>query len=192
MLSVPREIELTEDGRTYQRPAAELLALRGERTVHAAESASGADPVALGEVGCTFDLTARLEATGKTGLRLVTAPDGAEYLDILLDAEAGELVVDRDHASLDPRARGGTYKMPCPSGRPVNVRVVVDRSIAEIFLSTGQVLTARFYPVGEGPWRLEARTAPGARLHYTIDAWELLPLDIKETGADTSTRKVAR
>ncbi|MYS91201.1 MULTISPECIES: glycoside hydrolase family 32 protein [Streptomyces] len=188
-LTLPREIELTEDGRMHQRPAAELLALRGERTVHAAGLAAGSAPVDLGEVSRSFDLTARLEATGKTGLRLVTAPDDSEYLDILLDADAGQLVVIRDHASLDPRARGGTYTMPCPSGRPVDLRVVVDRSIAEIFLSTGQVLTVRFYPVGEGPWHLQAHTAPGAQLNYSIDAWQLLPLEIKEYGTDTLNGK---
>jgi beta-fructofuranosidase len=99
------------------------------------------------------------------------------------------LIVDRDHASRDPRAHGGTYTMPCPSGRPVDLRVVVDHSIAEIFLSTGQVLTVRFYPVGEGPWHLQAHTTPGAQLTYTIDAWQLLPLEIKESSTDTPTEK---
>lgn len=65
--------------------------------------------------------------------------------------------------------------------------MVVDHSIAEVFLTTtGQVLTLRCYPTGQDPWRLQARTAtPGTRLGYAIDAWELHPLLIKEpsTGA---------
>lgn len=138
-------------------------------------------------MGRAFDLTARLEQTaGNAGLRLLTTPDGSEYLDIRLDADAGELVVDRDHASLDTRARGGSYRMPCPIGQAVELRVVVDHSIAEIFLTTtGQVLTLRFYPTGQSPWRLQARTAPGTRLGFAVDAWELHPLVIKEpsTGA---------
>lgn len=64
--------------------------------------------------------------------------------------------------------------------------MVVGHSVAELFLSTGQTLTLRFYPVGDGPWRLQTRTAPDAQLDYTIDAWELLPLEIKESGADTA------
>jgi beta-fructofuranosidase len=76
--------------------------------------------------------------------------------------------------------------MPCPSDQPVELRVVVDHSIAEVFLSTGQALTLRFYPVGDGPWRLQARTAPGARLGFTVDAWELLPLEIKEPAVDAA------
>ncbi|MFJ9723102.1 GH32 C-terminal domain-containing protein [Streptomyces sp. NPDC101209] len=138
----------------------------------------------MGGVGRAFDLTARLETTGAGSLRLLTGPD--EYLDLRLDAAAGELVVDRDHASSDDRAHRGSYRMPCPTTGPVDLRLVVDHSVAEVFLTaTGQVLTLRFYPTGDGPWRLQARTAPHSRLNYTVDAWHLLPLTVKESGADT-------
>jgi beta-fructofuranosidase len=46
----------------------------------------------------------------------------------------------------------------------------------------------RFYPVGDRPWHLQAHAAPGAQLTYTIDAWQLLPLEIKESGTDTPNR----
>lgn len=186
VLTLPREIYVDDDSMLHQQPAAELLALRGEHTVHATGETHGPQPADLGSVGRAFDLTARLEPTADAALRLLTDPDGSEYLDIRLDTEAGELVVDREHASLDTRAHGGSYRMPCPTDRPVDLRVVVDHSIAEIFLTTtGQVLTLRFYPTGHGPWRLQARTAPGMRLGYAIDAWELHPLVIKvpSTGA---------
>ncbi|MEU1184647.1 glycoside hydrolase family 32 protein [Streptomyces sp. NPDC005820] len=181
VLTVPREISVAGDGSLRQQPAAELLALRGERTLHATGQTHGADAVVLGGVGPAFDLTARLEPVGAAGLRLLTSPDGSEYLDIRLDADTGELVVDRDHASLDPRAQGGSYRMPCPTDGPVDLRVIVDHSIAEVFLTTtGQVLTLRLYPTGQGPWRLEARSMPGAHLGYAVDAWQLHPLVIKE------------
>ncbi|MDN0193495.1 glycoside hydrolase family 32 protein [Streptomyces sp. S.PNR 29] len=187
VLTLPREISVGGDGTLRQRPAAELLALRGEYAVQAEGVTQGPEPVDLGGVGRAFDLTARLETTGPAGLRLLTSPDGSEYLDIRLDAATGELVVDRDHASLDDRARGGSYRMPCPADQPVDLRLVVDHSIAEVFLtSTGQVLTLRFYPTGDGPWRLQAHTAPDTHLRYTVDAWELLPLVIKEPSAETA------
>ncbi|MGW0615768.1 glycoside hydrolase family 32 protein [Streptomyces sp. NPDC002788] len=185
VLTLPREISVGDDGTLRQQPAAELLDLRGEHVVHTEGVTDG--PVDLGSVGRAFDLTARLEPTGNAGLRLLTTPDGSEYLDIRLDADTGDLVVDRDHASLDTRARGGSYRMPCPTGRPVDLRVVVDHSIAEIFLTTtGQVLTLRCYPTGDGPWRLQARTAPGTRLGYAVDAWELRPLVIKEASGNSA------
>ncbi|MEU2282076.1 glycoside hydrolase family 32 protein [Streptomyces sp. NPDC013178] len=187
VLTLPREIAVGDDGTLRQQPAAELLALRGAHHVHAEGVTRGPEPVELGGVGRAFDLTARLETTGAASLRLLTTPDGSEYLDIRLDAAAGELVVDRDHASLDDRAHGGSYRMPCPTGRPVDLRLVVDHSVAEVFLTTtGQVLTLRFYPTGDAPWRLQARTAPDTRLGYTVDAWELSPLVIKEPSAGTA------
>lgn len=186
VLTLPREISVSADGTLRQQPAAELLGLRGEHVVHAEGTARGPEPVELGGAGRAFDLTARLETTGTAGLRLLTSPDGSEYLDIRLDAAAGELVVDRDHASLDARARGGSFPMPCPTGQPVELRLVVDHSVAEVFLtSTGQVLTLRFYPTGDGPWRLLAHTGPDAHLGYAVDAWELLPLVVHEQSDDT-------
>ncbi|SCK41541.1 beta-fructofuranosidase [Streptomyces sp. WMMB 322] len=186
VLTVPREISVGSDGTLRQQPAAELLGLRGRHTVRAEGTAQGPEPVELGGVQRAFDLTARLETAGAAGLRLLTAQDGSEYLDIRLDAAAGELVVDRDHASRDSRAHGGSARMPCPTGRPADLRVVVDHSMAEVFLtSTGQVLTMRFYPTGGDPWRLQAHTATDARLSYAVDAWDLLPLVVREQSAGT-------
>ncbi|WP_051865292.1 glycoside hydrolase family 32 protein [Streptomyces griseus] len=189
VLTLPRETSVEADGdgggTLRQQPAAELLSLRGEHSVRATGETHGPDPVELGSVGHAFDLTARLEPTGGAVLRLLTTSDGTEYLDIRLDPDAGELVVDRDHASRDDRAHGGSYRMPCPADRPVDLRVIVDHSVFEVFLtSTGQVLTLRCYPTGQGPWRLQAHGTPGARLGYAVDAWELLPLVIKEPGTD--------
>ncbi|MEW2417868.1 glycoside hydrolase family 32 protein [Streptomyces sp. NPDC046866] len=186
VLTLPREIQVGGDGTLRQQPAAELLALRGGHAVHASGEMHGPDPVDLGSIGRAFDLVARLEPAEGAGLRLLTTPDGSEYLDIRCDAATGELVVDREHASLDARARAGSYRMPCPVGRPVELRVVVDHSVAEVFLtSTGQVLTLRFYPTGDGPWRLQARSALDTRLGYSVDAWNLRPLVVKEPSADT-------
>ncbi|MFJ8468832.1 GH32 C-terminal domain-containing protein [Streptomyces swartbergensis] len=117
----------------------------------------------LGTAGASFDLTARLQRAG--GLRLVASADSAEYLDIRIDPAAGELVVDRDNASVDPRAQGGTCGVPCPAAS-VELRLVVDRSVAELYLPSGRALTLRFYPTGDAPWRIEARAGDGGpRLH---------------------------
>lgn len=81
------------------------------------------------------------------------------------------MVVDRSHASRDPRAVGGTYRIPCPaarSGAPVELRMVVDRSVLELFLSTGEALTLRFYPASDAPWSLQARS-----VDFTVEAWNL-------------------
>lgn len=160
-LTLPREVSLGEDGTVRQRPARELLALRTRRVLRHTGRAGD-----LGEVSRAFDLTATL--TAGTGLRLDTSPDGTEHLDIRF--EPGSVLVDRNHASRDARAAGGIYRLPCPhAGDALDVRIVVDGSIAEIYLSSGQALTLRFYPTGSAPWRL---TTTGAG-HTTVEAWDL-------------------
>ncbi|KUL31340.1 glycosyl hydrolase [Streptomyces regalis] len=185
LLTLPREVTLAEDGSLRQQPAAELLALRDERAVTATGRTTAT--AVLGTVSPSFDLTARLEpraADTTAGLRLVTSADGAEYLDIRIDPDAGELVVDRDHASLDPRAHGGTFRIPCPeataaSGVPVELRLVVDRSVAELYLPSGRTLTLRFYPTGGAPWQIEARTGGTGGLGYSVGAWNLRPYTMR-------------
>jgi beta-fructofuranosidase len=48
------------------------------------------------------------------------------------------------------------------------------------------VLTLCFYPTGTDPWRLQVRTAQGARLGFTVDVWELLPMEIKEPDSNAA------
>ncbi|MEU1107174.1 glycoside hydrolase family 32 protein [Streptomyces tibetensis] len=181
VLTLPREVTLADDGTVGQHPARELLALRGERALHSTGHITPSRPVELGQVSRAFDLTTVLipDSTGTTGLRLVTSADGTEHLDINLDPTAGQLTVDRSHASLDPRARTGAYAVPCPQaqlpGTPVELRVIVDGSIAEIYLATGQVLTIRFYPLGDAPWRLQAHTTGDCGSDFAVEAWDLHP-----------------
>ncbi|WP_329032058.1 glycoside hydrolase family 32 protein [Streptomyces sp. NBC_01725] len=179
VLTLPREMTVTTDGTVIQRPARELLALRGARALHRTGHVTRTEPAELGQVSRTFDLTAALipDPTGTSGLRLVTSADGSEYLDISLNPASGQLIVDRANASLDQRARKGSYTAPCPTatrpGTPVELRVIVDRSIAEVYLSDGQVLTLRFYPLADGPWRLQARTTGTGRGDFAIEVWDL-------------------
>jgi beta-fructofuranosidase len=58
--------------------------------------------------------------------------------------------------------------------------VIVDRSIAEVYLAEEQVLTLRFYPSTDGPWRLQARTTGSGRSEFAVAAWNLAPLDIRK------------
>nr|WSX75600.1 glycoside hydrolase family 32 protein [Streptomyces sp. NBC_00899] len=177
VLTLPREISLSNDGRVHQQPARELLLQRRSQLVRATGRSATTDATGLGSVGRTFDLTARLrpEAGDTARLRLTTADDGTEYLDITVDITARHLAVDRNRGSRDPRARRGRYTMPLDGAAgtdgAVEMRVVVDASIVEVFLPTGQAMTVRWYPTAEPPWRLQFL----GNGHYTVDAWELGP-----------------
>ncbi|MBT2443956.1 glycoside hydrolase family 32 protein [Streptomyces sp. ISL-36] len=170
MLTLPRELTLGEDGSVRQQLARELLALRGGRRVTATGTAHPDRPSDLGEISRCSDVTVSLERGGR--LRLLTSPDGGEYLDIVHDAATGEVVVDRAHASADPRAKGGARRLPA-EGRHATLRIVFDHSVAEVFTASGRSLTLRFYPLGEGPWRLQAGASGVPSAAYTVAAWDL-------------------
>ncbi|MFF8844235.1 glycoside hydrolase family 32 protein [Streptomyces sp. NPDC015127] len=177
MLSLPREVTLGPGGLLLQRPAREIERLRRDRRVGAQGKVRAEQPVDLGEIGPACDITARLDAGG--GLRLVTDTAGGEYLDIGRDPATGEVVVDRSHASLDPRAKGGCWRLPAEPG-PVDLRVVLDHSAAEVFTAAGRALTVRLYPVGGVPWRLQATAADTAPVPYAVEAWDLAGLRIHD------------
>jgi beta-fructofuranosidase len=170
MLTLPRELEPGADGELVQRPAGELLALRGARRIAAAGKASAEEPADLGEVARATDLMVTLDRGGR--LRLLTSPDGTEYLDIVHHPATGEMVVDRDHASLDPRAKGGSWRLPS-EGPTATLRILLDHSVAEVFTASGRSLTLRFYPVGDGPWRVQMGATGVDSAAYTVGAWDL-------------------
>ncbi|MGX6739520.1 glycoside hydrolase family 32 protein [Streptomyces xantholiticus] len=182
MLSLPREVTLGPEGSLLQRPAREIERLRRHRRVCSTGEARTERPVDLGEIDSVCDITARLASEG--GLRLITDEAGSEYLDIVRDPDTGEVVVDRSHASLDPRARRGSWRLPAGTG-PVDLRVVLDRSAAEVFTAEGQALTLRLYPVGGAPWRLQATATGSAPVPYTVEAWDLAGLQIHDKRPDT-------
>lgn len=74
-------------------------------------------------------------------------------------------MVDRENASLDPKANRGTFRMPYPFGEPVDLRLIVDHSIAEIFLSTGTGLATNYRQTpanNPSPWTKSKAADPCA------------------------------
>lgn len=182
MLTLPREVALGEDGTVRQQPVRELAQLRRAHRVQADGDTRVKQPTVLGEVSRSCEVSARLAPGG--GLRLVTSMDGCEYLEITRETATGDLLVDRSRASLDARAKGGCWRLPTSAER-ADVRLFVDHSIVELFVPEGRALTLRFYPVGDGPWRLVA-TAAADHVSYAVAAWDLAPLDILDKSGEQS------
>jgi beta-fructofuranosidase len=152
MLSLPREITLA-DGRLIMRPARELEALRGELCFEHALSSGSA---LLGDVPRAFELFLRLDRPGAT-VSVVLECGDSESFEIRLDCHSGRIVVDRDRASTDARAYGGSTTTEASRqltvGAAVELRWFVDSSVSELFVG-GVAVTTRFYPVSTGPWRI--------------------------------------
>lgn len=184
MLTLPRVLTVTETGEPRWHPPAELTGLREER-LDRAEGPLSAARVVDG-VPAQFELELRLTVPSQehppTQVRLVTAGSDAdaerpEHLMVVVDWRAGTVVLDRDAASRDDRSHRGRFTMDdavVPAGtdgRSVELRLLVDGSVGELFSATGQVLTTRFYPTGTPPWTLQVD--PGGPLHGEVTVWRL-------------------
>uniref|UniRef100_UPI00069E9F5E glycoside hydrolase family 32 protein n=1 Tax=Streptomyces sp. SBT349 TaxID=1580539 RepID=UPI00069E9F5E len=181
VLTLPREITLTPDGRTRQTPARELEGLRTGTPLQARHTARPGREGSLGTTERVSELrvTARFGRDAAWGLRL--AGDDGERLDLVI--RRGRLTIDRGHASRDPRAHVGTYGMPLPQaapGRTVELRLLLDHTILELFTDSGETLTLRCYPTGDGPWTLLSRGLATDYVAVEVEAHALRPPEPEE------------
>jgi beta-fructofuranosidase len=157
-LSVPRELRV-EDGRLCQRPAAEVADLRGRQLSGGQRVVGPHDEPTIAR-GRALDLTARVDLGSADELAVVAfaSPDGAERTPIRLRSD--ELLVDRPQSGgLRPEA--GSLSMPVDATGPTDLRVLVDRSIVEIFVDDRRALAARVYPERDDSDRLELSATGG-------------------------------
>ncbi|NGN63224.1 glycoside hydrolase family 32 protein [Streptomyces sp. A7024] len=175
VLTVPREVTLRPDGSPHQAPARELDGLRTRTWQRAMRAQPGAESV-LGSISSAADIRVRL-GFGRDpawGLRIMCGEGGAGDLDFLdLEIGDGSLTVDRGHASTDARAHVGAYRMPLPElapGAELELRIILDHSIAEIFSGTGEALTLRFYPARSDTWTVVSRGLASDAVEVTVTA----------------------
>ncbi|MFG2191764.1 glycoside hydrolase family 32 protein [Streptomyces sp. NPDC048639] len=176
LLTLPRELTLTADGRARQAPARELEGLRYGDPQRVVRRVAHGETSAVAELDGVADLRVRLGfgQDAAWGLRIATNADGTEFLDFVL--RDGELTVDRGHASQDTRAHVGAYRLPVPDaapGRSTELRILLDRSVVEVFTDAGETLTLRFYPTGGGPWTLLSRGLASGDVTLDLEAHTL-------------------
>lgn len=178
-LTLAREISL-RDGQVRYRLAADLAGLRtehwAERDVRLRPDAPGLTR-ALG--GGAYELRLAVEAgdTGGFDLTICSSPDGAEQTVIRYRAADGSLEFDRDQSSTWPEATGGVSRAryPRPPSGLVELTVILDHSLAEVFAGDSVVLTERIYPQrpDSDTVRLTAAGAPVTLVR--LDGWRLDP-----------------
>ena len=158
MLSLPREVSV-DAGRLVTRPARELESLRGELCCQYLGSSA---EVALGEVPRAFELQLRLVPCPATAT-LVLSLGGGEVLSVHVDSSATMVVIDRDQASRDERAKGGRITVGPIDGLfasgSIDLTWFVDHSVSELFVGSSVVATSRFFPTSTDPWHLRLTTS---------------------------------
>jgi beta-fructofuranosidase len=129
-MALPREVHLAADGTLRTPPIAEIAQLRGTAFTHpAGELPAGRTPLAF-DPGEQYELHLRLACGGAAragvGLRRSAAGDCASAL--WLDAEGVHL---------------DGVLIPLSAAQPVDVRLFVDHSVAELFVNQGQYCAVR-------------------------------------------------
>jgi beta-fructofuranosidase len=128
LLTLPRVVDLDEDGRLRQRPAPELTALRGEGVSASVDLASGErQTLPLSGTAAELDLTARRPADATLELLLFESPARTErtvvrWQDAEPPAEGegapeAELLVDRSRSSHGHDAETDDQRMPLSATR---------------------------------------------------------------------------
>jgi beta-fructofuranosidase len=171
--TLPRELTLTADGRLGIAPVREVESLRGSRESVRDHPLGRLD---LRTRSDCLDLAATIAPGSAARIRLLVraAPGGEEQTAIVW--EPGRLAVDRSRSSLDPRAAGGVHGGPLDlAGRDLELRVLVDRSIVEVFANGALALTERIYPAHAESTGVAVEAVGGQARLRTLDAWELRP-----------------
>ena len=146
-MTLPRELTLRE-GKLWQQPVRELERLwRGK--VHYYGMRVMGQRQLPGVAGRLIDLSVALRtADGPGRLTVCLSPNGEHPVTLTLDAERGEVRLDRTRATDLPAVALRVLRAPAaPRDGKLSVRAVVDRESIEVFINGGErAMTARLLP----------------------------------------------
>jgi beta-fructofuranosidase len=147
-LTVPRELLLDDRARLITWPAAEIAALRSaEVPVAHTGSTRGVRHTFSGRC---LDIEARftLRDRQKLGITVLASPDGREATRIVFWPDARRLLIERSRSSLDAGTRRqDVFGLLClDEGEALNLRVLLDHSVLEVYANGRLTLCTRIYP----------------------------------------------
>lgn len=148
VMTVPREIDIVDGGFTV-RPARELT---GHGAVVHQENMRVVTPddelAVEAPPGTVVQAVLRLDHASSVQLAVRRSPSTGEQLIFDYSGSSGSIVVDRSRASTMVGARGGrsTANYRLPSNGLVELTVIIDNTVVEIFVGSTIVFTERIYP----------------------------------------------
>ena len=185
VMSLPRILEIRADGVLRQTPAPEIQRLRSDHRHLRDLSLSRSSPIELSEiVGDQMDLDIRIHTPkpGQVRVAVRCTPDGKERTVVTFDTLHGTLSLDRSRSSLDPHVDTvelqGSMRAHRTDG--VDLRIIIDHSILEIFADEELALTAHILP---DPFRRVAGEH-GMRWKIRATITQLNPRTIQDIWSD--------
>ena len=174
VLTLPRVLTVTPDGGLGIAPLPELESLRGTHERLREQRLGKAVPATRGD---RLELAATIAPGDAAGIRLCicSSPGGEEETAIEWHRESRRLSIDRSRSSLDRRALGGSHGGTLdPGDGDLELRILVDRSIVEVFANGRFTLTERIYPTREDSAGVTISAVGGRALMRTFDVWQLI------------------
>lgn len=149
---VPRVLWVGEDGALRMRPAPELKALRiNERQFERVSLSSGVASSLSGFPGDSFDLEIKIDARelGKAeriGVIVREDKSNGEKTSIYYDRKTRELVFDSRKSGREGRPALERAPFELGEREDLELRVLVDRSVVEVYANDKQAICRRVYP----------------------------------------------
>lgn len=194
VLSAPRVLTLGDDDTLRIAPAAELEKLRLNPRQRRDLALDG--EMRLADLtGDSLDLALEIQpgTASEVGVKVRCSPDGAEQTTIVFDPKASELRIDfsksslatnipyrswvinapKDAAERDRRVTVQSAPLALRENEPLRLRVLLDRSMLEVFANGRLCLTQRIFPTRPDSLGV-ALTARGGTARVTsFEAWEM-------------------
>ncbi len=172
---LPRTLWLGEDGTLRMRPVPELEALRGKKRTWHDLNLNNSDRALEGVTGDSTEIAAEFEVGTSTrcGLKVRASADGQEETLLYYDASARELVFDSTRSGHDGRRVVERAPLQVKTGESLSLRVLVDKSVIEVYANDRQAICRRVYP---SPTSLGVSVfARGGARVKSLESWVMTP-----------------
>ncbi|SMB85143.1 beta-fructofuranosidase [Deinococcus hopiensis KR-140] len=147
VLSVPRQLALV-DGDLYVQPVSELTQLRDKLLCGGEVLIGPTEPTGFQGTHLDLQLTLEADIEHPVHLSLLCSPDRSEETILTFDPGARLLKLDRSRSSLDPRVNRDSQRvhLALRRGERLELRVLLDGSVLEVYAGGRACLTSRLYP----------------------------------------------
>lgn len=180
-MSLPRVLDVSEEGKLLMSPAPELQMLRQQPRVWRNSVIGPESSNILAAIsGDTLEIEAAfdIQDTPTLSLMLCCSPDGEESTEIRVSSEDQTVEIDTAQSSLDDTTERGVYSANFSelNTKLLHLHIFIDRSIVEVFLNQTICLTARIYPTRSDSKQLSLTVNDGNLVIDKLSIWQLAPI----------------
>ncbi len=175
VMSLPRVLSMRPDGTLGMVPAAEVERLHGAHRQWSNVALTADAPTCDLGTGRELDIVARFtpDSIGQFGLEVCCSPDGVEQTRVVYDTAARRLTLDTTRSSLSDEVGRRQYdgELIPEQGEGLELRVLVDRSVIEVYANGRVCISGRVYPTR--PDSQAVRLFADGRAAASVDVWEM-------------------